>query len=601
MMKKIYIISLIIIAAFGFYSGGQKDKNPEITASEIQDHINYLASDSLEGRFTGSKGGEMAAEYIEADFKSTGLQPLFNGSFRQNFPFVAGIKLTDNNKFLLTINGEELNPKIEDEYIPAPFSGNVDYHGEIVFAGYGISAPDLKYDDYKDVDVKGKAVVIMRYNPEGANPHSEFGKFSAYRYKVNIAKEKGASAVIFVSGYIPKDDEDKLMKLRYDGAGPVTDIGVIQVKRVFADKLFKAEGLDFKSVQEKIDSLKTPDSFTFKNSKVVISTGVEEITKTADNIGGYLEGNDPQLKNEYIVIGAHYDHLGWGETGSLYTGSVPQIHNGADDNASGTAGVMELAEKFASQKDQLKRSIIFLCFSGEELGLIGSSYFTNNPSVPIDKIDAMVNLDMVGRLNPENQLTIYGTGTSTGFKDLLNTDNKDFNFKLTFNDEGYGPSDQSSFYAKNIPVLFFFTGTHTDYHRPTDDADKINSKGEEEVIKYVYDVSDNIDESTAKPDYINVPRKNEGQPMAFNVYVGTVPDYATQVDGLRINGVGEGSPAQKAGMQGGDIIVEFGGKKISNIYDYTYALGDHTPGEVVDVVVLRNGERKTFKVELGAR
>lgn len=600
-MKKIYIISLIIIAAFGFYSGGQKDKNPEITASEIQDHINYLASDSLEGRFTGSKGGEMAAEYIEADFKSTGLQPLFNGSFRQNFPFVAGIKLTDNNKFLLTINGEELNPKIEDEYIPAPFSGNVDYHGEIVFAGYGISAPDLKYDDYKDVDVKGKAVVIMRYNPEGANPHSEFGKFSAYRYKVNIAKEKGASAVIFVSGYIPKDDEDKLMKLRYDGAGPVTDIGVIQVKRVFADKLFKAEGLDFKSVQEKIDSLKTPDSFTFKNSKVVISTGVEEITKTADNIGGYLEGNDPQLKNEYIVIGAHYDHLGWGETGSLYTGSVPQIHNGADDNASGTAGVMELAEKFASQKDQLKRSIIFLCFSGEELGLIGSSYFTNNPSVPIDKIDAMVNLDMVGRLNPENQLTIYGTGTSTGFKDLLNTDNKDFNFKLTFNDEGYGPSDQSSFYAKNIPVLFFFTGTHTDYHRPTDDADKINSKGEEEVIKYVYDVSDNIDESTAKPDYINVPRKNEGQPMAFNVYVGTVPDYATQVDGLRINGVGEGSPAQKAGMQGGDIIVEFGGKKISNIYDYTYALGDHTPGEVVDVVVLRNGERKTFKVELGAR
>ncbi len=219
-MKKISVVLIIILLAFGFYSGGQKDKNPEITASEIQDHINYLASDELEGRFTGSKGGEMAAEYIQADFESTGLKPLFNGSFRQSFPFVAGIKLTENNKLFFNINGEELYPKVEEEYTPAPFSGNVDYHGEVVFVGYGISAPDLNYDDYKDVDVNGKTVLIMRYNPEGANPHSEFGKFSAYRYKANIAKEKGASAVIFVSGYIPKDDEDKLMKLKYDGAGP---------------------------------------------------------------------------------------------------------------------------------------------------------------------------------------------------------------------------------------------------------------------------------------------------------------------------------------------------------------------------------------------
>ncbi len=601
-MKKLFLLPLLISLSFGFlYSGGQKDKNQEITASEIQDHINYLASDKLQGRFTGSEGGEMAAEYIQADFESSGLKPLFNGNFRQNFPFVAGIELTDNNKFMLNINGEELSPKIEEEYTPAPFSGNVDYHGEIVFAGYGISAPDLNYDDYKDIDVKGKAVVIMRYNPEGANPHTEFGKFSAYRYKADVAKQKGASAVIFVSGYIPKDDEDKLMKLRYDGAGPMADFGIIQIKRDIADKLFKAEGLDFETVQQKIDSLKVPDSFLFKNSKVMLSTGVNEVTKHADNIGGYLEGNDPQLKNEYIVIGAHYDHLGWGETGSLYTGTEPQIHNGADDNASGTAGVMELAEKFASQKDNLKRSMIFLCFSGEELGLIGSSYFTNNSPIPLDKVDAMLNLDMVGRLNAEDQLTVYGTGTSTEFKDLLNTDNKDYNFKLTFNDEGYGPSDQSSFYAKEIPVLFFFTGTHTDYHRPTDDADKINSQGEEEVIKYVYEIADNIDEDSTKPDYINVPRKGGGRDMAFSVYVGTVPDYASQVDGLKINGVGEGSPAQKAGLQGGDIIIEFGGKKISNIYDYTYALGDHSPGDIVDVVVMRSGEKKTMKVELGAR
>ena len=601
MIKKLLLLSMIVFITFGFYSGGQKDKNPEITATEIQDHINYLASDSLEGRFTGSRGGELAAEYIQADFGSSGLKPLFDGSYRQNFPFVAGIELTGTNRLLLNINGEELTPEVEKEYIPAPFSGNTDYHGEIVFVGYGISAPDLKYDDYKDVDVKGKAVLVMRYNPEGSNPHSEFVKFSAYRYKVNIAKQNGAAAVIFVTGHIPKDDEDKLMKLKYDGAGPIPDIGIIQIKREFADKLFKAEGLDFRMVQERIDSLKTPDSFQFKNSKVMLSTGVKEITKYADNIGGYLEGNDPQLKDDYIVIGAHYDHLGRGEAGSLYTGSVPQIHNGADDNASGTAGVMELAEKFASQKNKLKRSMIFLCFSGEEIGLIGSSYFTNNPPVPVDKIDAMINLDMVGRLNAEDQLTIYGTGTSSGFKDLLNTDNKNYNFKLTFIDEGYGPSDQSSFYAKDIPVLFFFTGTHTDYHRPTDDADKINSKGEEEVVKYICDISEYLDDNSTRPDFINVPRKSEGRAMVFSVYVGTVPDYASQVDGLRINGVGDGSPAQKAGLQGGDIIVEFGGKKISNIYDYTYALGDYSPGDIVNLVVMRNGEKKIFKVELGAR
>ncbi len=600
-MKKLSYLLLLILLTFGFYSGGQKDKNPEITASEIQDHINYLAGDKLEGRYTGSEGGEMAASYIQADFESSGLKPLFNGSYRQNFPFVSDIKLTGNNKLLLNVNGEELSPEVKDEYIPAPFSGNAVYHGEIVFAGYGISAPDLNYDDYSGIDVNGKAVLIMRYNPDVANPHSEFGKFAAYRYKADIAKQKGASAVIFVTGHSPKDDADKLMDLEYDGAGPVTGISIIQIKRKFADKIFDAEGMSFKMVQEQIDSLKAPDSFTFLNTKVMISTGIEEITEHADNIGGYVAGNDPELKNEYIVIGAHYDHLGWGQTGSLYSGSDPLVHNGADDNASGTAGVMELAEKFASQKDKLKRSMIFVCFSGEELGLLGSSYFTNNPPVPLDKIDAMINLDMVGRLNIEDQLTVYGTGTSTGFKDLLNNNNKDFNFKLTFNDEGYGPSDQSSFYAKEIPVLFFFTGTHTDYHRPTDDADKINSTGEERVIKFVYYIADNIDESISRPDYVNVPRKGGGRAMAFSVYVGTIPDYASQVDGLKINGVGEGSPAQKAGLQGGDIIIEFGGKKISNIYDYTYALGDFSPGDVIDVVVVRSGEKKTLKVELGAR
>jgi hypothetical protein len=331
-----------------------------------------------------------------------------------------------------------------------------------------------------------------------------------------------------------------------------------------------------------------------------MQTEVKEVIRQGHNVAGYIEGKDPNLKNHYILIGAHYDHWGWGGSGSLYRGAEPKIHHGADDNASGTAAVLELAEKFASIKDNLKRSIIFMTFSGEELGLLGSNYFTEHSPVPMDRIDAMINLDMVGRLNADKNLIVYGTGTSSNWKKILNEFNKNYSFKLTFNDEGYGPSDQSSFYGENIPVLFFFTGTHPDYHRPSDTADKINSTGEESITKYVYQVAESIDENPEKPNYINVPRKNSGR-MAFRVYVGTIPDYASQVDGLKLTGVSESGPAQKAGLKGGDIIIEFGGKKISNIYDYTYALGDFSPGDIVDVVVMRKGEKKTFKVELGAR
>ncbi len=213
----------------------------------------------------------------------------------------------------------------------------------------------------------------------------------------------------------------------------------------------------------------------------------------------------------------------------------------------------------------------------------------------------MLNLDMIGRLNNDNNLIVYGTGTSSIWKDLLNEDNRNYNFKLTFNDEGYAPSDQSSFYAKKIPVLFFFTGTHSDYHRPSDTPDKINYSGEESILNYVSTLAYQIDTLSNKPDYINVPRKDSGKNISFRVYVGTVPDYAGQVDGLKINGVNEGSPAQKGGLKGGDIIISFGGKKISNIYDYTYALSDFSPGDIVDVEVLRDSRKVNLKVELGAR
>jgi len=289
-----------------------------------------------------------------------------------------------------------------------------------------------------------------------------------------------------------------------------------------------------------------------------------------------------------------------GGPNSLYQGDDPQIHNGADDNASGTAGVLELAEKFAIIRDKLNRNILFVTFSGEELGLLGSGYFVNNMPINADQVTTMINMDMIGRLNDEKSLIVYGTGTSTNWKVFLDDINA-YGFSLTFNDEGYGPSDHSSFYGKEIPVLFFFTGTHTDYHRPSDDADKINATGEEEVLKYIYDVTNFISTLTEAPDYLLVEKKDMGQMPGRKVWVGTIPDFAGEVDGYKISGVSEGGPAQLGGLQGGDIIIKFGEKKISNIYDFTYAIADFVPGDKVKVIVKRGEEEITFELTLRSK
>ncbi|HZW38644.1 MAG TPA: M28 family peptidase [Ignavibacteriaceae bacterium] len=598
-MKKFYFFILSIVVLALACTTIQND--PEITAKEIKEHIKYLASDEMKGRYTGSPEAKLAAEYLAKEYKSYGLKPLFKDDFFQYYNFISSLSLGENS-LEIDLNKARIQPEIKKEFIPTPFSGNIKYQGDMVMVGYGISAPDLKYDDYEGIDVKGKAVIVLRYHPDHKNPHSDFEKYAAYRYKAKIARDKGASAIIFVNGFFPKDEEDKLMNLRYDGAVGMDDIGAIQIKRNIIKGILEAENVDLKEYQQMIDSTQKPNSFKLKFSTIKnLTTSVSPVNGQGINVAALLEGSDNKLKDEYIVIGAHYDHLGYGETGSLYRGEEKQIHNGADDNASGTAGVIELAEKFASIKDKIKRSIIFVNFSGEELGLLGSDYFVKNLPVPAEKIVAMINLDMVGRLDTAKALTVYGVGTSSVWKELLKEGNKPYNFKLNEVDDGYGPSDQTSFYGKNIPVLFFFTGIHKDYHRPTDDADLINGEGEESILKLVENVTENLANKESKPDYVNVPRKDGGRTMGFRVYVGTIPDYSSQEKGFKINGVNEGSPAQKGGIQAGDIMTSFGGKKIENIYDYTYALGEFNPGDVVDVVVMRNGKEVKLKVELGAR
>ena len=592
-MKKLLLILMFLSISISYAQ--KTNYNPEISQDDIKKDIYYLASDAMKGRFTGSPEARKAGEYIKEQFVQSGLKPLFNGSYFQEFPFIEDVELTDNNSLSVITNGKGKDVKLRDEFITEPFSGNVKIKAGLVFVGYGISAPKLNYDDYDGIDVNGKIVIAMRYSPEYNNPHSDFDDFASLRKKAFTAREKGAIGIIFVNGFMPEDPEDKLTDFRYDRAPGMPDFAAVHIKRNIIDALLKNDGKDLLSVQTEIDSTRKPVSFSLTSS-ADLTTEVKEIHSTGRNVGGILEGSDPVLKNQYIVIGGHYDHLGMGKVGSLYRGPVPQIHNGADDNASGTTGVLELAEKFGSIKDQLKRSIIFVTFSGEELGLLGSAYLTEHFPVNIDSVAAMLNMDMIGRLNDKNELIVIGAGTSSQWKDILAKDNT-FGFTLSFNEDGLGGSDHQSFTLKNIPVLFFFTGTHEDYHRPTDDADKINYPGEEKVVKYVYAVASSIDDETARPDFIKVETK-ASEKMRFKVSIGTVPDYAYQGEGYKLSGVSEGGPAQEAGLKGGDIMTKFGDRKITNIYDFMYAMGEHAPGDKVPVIVLRDGKEMTFEIVL---
>lgn len=598
-MKRISVLLLLLVS---LVAAQDKSRNANITAKEIKAHLNYLASDALKGRFTGSPEERKAGDYIKAQFESYGLKPAFNGKWFQEFPFIEKVEMTKKNSITLVSGTKKTALKVKKDFSTLGFSGKAKVAGELVFVGYGISAAKLNYDDYAGIDVKGKIVVAIKSHPEHDSSRSEFERFTTLRNKANNAKDKGALGLLIVNGWLPKND-DIIGEPRYDGAPGMNDFPVVQISRAIADQLLKGENLVFVDLQKQIDDSKKPQSFILKNTKVELSAEVNEVQKIARNVGALLEGNDPTLKNEYIVIGGHYDHLGIDQMkeSSMHKGANKQIHNGADDNASGTTGVLEVAEKLAANKGELKRSIIFLTFSGEELGILGSTYYTNNPSVDIKNITAMLNMDMIGRLNEEKNLTIIGTGTSSKWKEMLNQKNS-YGFKLAMSDGGSGGSDHQSFSNKSIPVLFFFSGTHSDYHKPTDDVDKINIGGEESILNYVYDITQEIQKLDKRLDYVKVEEVAQQRPSGrARVTVGTVPEFGYTGAGYKLSGTTEGSPAAKAGMKAGDIIVKFGPKTVGNIYDFMYAVQDYKAGDKVDVVALRDGKETTFTLELIAK
>lgn len=566
-----------------------------ITTSELQDHIKYLSSDSLKGRLTGTGGDSLAAIYIKDQLMLAGLVPL-NGDGFQRYEVTDKVVAGKNN--FLSVNGEKFDPSAD--FMPLGFCGNSQLDADVVFAGYGfnINNDSLKWNDYQSIDVKGKWVLLLRGDPEPQKSISGFIPFSSDRDKSMLAKDMGATGVLFVAGPI-FDDQDSFESL--SATDYSVEIPVLRIKRNVADNILKKTGKTVAILEKNINTSKKPSGF-ITGSKV--SAGSEIIRKKSGtrNVIMLLPGEDEILKNEYLIFGAHFDHLGMGGPGSSSRArDTVGVHHGADDNASGVGEMIELAEKFALTKGSHKRSIIFAAFSGEESGLLGSKYFTENPMIDLTKVNAMINLDMVGRLRDSSTLQIGGVGTAEGLKDWIKS-NSDTNLvKLSFTDEGYGPSDHSSFYLKNIPVMFFSTGAHLDYHTPSDTWDKINYKGMVKISDLVYNLTEKLANSPDRLKFREAgPKIDQSRVMRRRgVTLGIMPDYSGNVkNGLRADYVTPGRPAALGGMKKGDIITSIEGKTINNIQDYMFRMAQLKHGQTISVEVLRNGEKVVLLIQL---
>lgn len=581
----------VLILLFLFSCQG----NSQITVRELQDHIKYLSSDSLKGRLTGSLGDSLAAEYIKSKLLSYGLSPL-TGDGLQRFKVTKRVVAGKTNA--LSVNG--INYVISKDFTPPAFSSNAELKSEVVFAGYGfnISGDSLKWNDYDGIDVKGKWILILRGDPEPDNSKSKFIPFSADRDKALLAKDMGAAGVLMVSGvgFDPQDTFDPLSTEGYS-----VDIPVLRIKREIVDVILSNSKNTIAALEKKLNDTRKPFSFSTKSAVNGKAEIVREKANTR-NVVMLLPGEDPKLKDEYIILGAHFDHLGMGGPGSGSRAlDTIGIHHGADDNASGVAMMLELAEKFAKTKGSHKRSILCIAFTGEEEGLLGSKHFTDDPGINLSKVNAMINLDMVGRLNETNNLQISGVGTAAGLKDLVYAKTDTSVIKLTLSNEGYGPSDHSSFYGKNIPVLFYFTGAHMDYHTPTDTWEKINYKGMVEISDLIFSMSKELASSDTRLQFKEAGPKVQAVQYGRGkgVTLGIMPDFAGVVkNGLRADFVTPGKPAALGGMQKGDIITFINGKPVNNIQDYMFRMGQLKHGETISVEVLRNDKKVVLLIQL---
>ncbi|MEQ1854423.1 MAG: M20/M25/M40 family metallo-hydrolase, partial [Chthoniobacteraceae bacterium] len=518
-----------------------------------------------------------------------------------------GERLVPEKNRLSVSNGGDSTPLVLDkEFRTLAFSDDGEAQGELVFAGYGLSVPEApgqaRYNSYDGIDVKDKIVLILRYVPEDVEParRAHLNRYGGLRYKAMMARERGAKAVLVVTG-LNSPNAGELLPLAGDGSSAGSGIIAASISGDVAAALLSPGGKNLKDLQKALDN-ENPHAevgFVLPKVKVKIATSVEHIHKMDRNVVGCIPGDT----DEWIIVGAHYDHLGLGKGNSSLarTGEEGKIHYGADDNASGTAAVIEIAAALNKDAPKPKRGIIFALWSGEEIGLIGSHSFVEKPPVELAKVVAYVNFDMVGRLK-ENKLTMQAVGSSKSWLRLLEKRNVAAGFQLGLQEDPYLPTDVTSFYPKRVPVLNFFTGSHEDYHRPSDTADKINYEGLERIARFAEAIVRDVAMASERPDFSRVERKEQGGGRdTMRAYLGSIPDYATEVKGVKLSGVRGGSPAEKGGLKGGDVIVEFGAQKIANIYDYTYALDAVKIGQPVKMTVEREGKRIELTVTPEAR
>ncbi len=573
---------------------------PKFDPQRYLAHIKYLASPELRGRGSGTPELNKAADYIARHFKAAGLKPIDGKSYFQTFNVTSSARLGRRNQLAYTIGDKKIISK-GGQFSPMNFSSSGDFSGKVVFAGYGITAREYSYDDYAGIDAKDKFVIVLRHEPQEFDEKSVFSgkvytEHAQFFSKAVNAKMHGARGVILVNDVASHADSDDLEPFATSAGPSEAGIPYLQVKAEVVNQWLAQAGPhggDIKMLQAEIDkdlrnmSLALPDSVT-----VTVHTDVRRDSRPVNNVVGYLPGET----DEHVVLGAHYDHLGLGHQFSLAPSLAGTAHLGADDNASGTAGVIELARYFGAQAKR-RRGIVFMTFAGEELGLLGSGFYANNPKLPIDKAVAMLNMDMIGRIR-DGKVYLGGLGTGVSFNQLIDEVGKGSTLTLEKSDSGgYGSSDHTSFTTKQVPVLFFFSGLHADYHKPSDTWDKIDAHEAVKLLDVVAAATTRLASDEARPLFVRVvppPRPvsaaGSSSGGGYGPYFGSIPYMGEAKGGVKFDDIREGSPARKAGFKAGDLMTEFDGKKIANLDEFTYVLRSKQPGDTVRVKVLRAGQ-----------
>jgi len=595
-VHRLFAVLAIAAAMLAASSTPQADPNRYVA------DIRALASPEMEGRGAGTKGLIRAEHLIEKRYKELHIEPAGVKGYAQPFSVITGARLKSDNRCVVQSTDKRQELTIEHDYVPFSFSASGQVAAPLVFAGYGATAEEFHYDDYAGLDVKDKIVVVLRYEPSGFSEkgaHHGLTQHSQLITKAINARNHGAKALVVITGKLGDGEEDVLTRFGSVSGPENVGIVMVQVKNGVADGWFQGAGNSLKEVQEQINSSTKPASFNFPETlQLSLNIDIETMRATVDNVLAWLPGQT----DEYVVIGAHYDHLGRGNFDSLAPSQIGQIHPGADDNASGTAGVLELARLLAPERGKLRRSILFMDFAGEELGLLGSAEWVKEPTRPLAKAVAMINMDMIGRIK-DDKIYIGGVGTGSTFKTVLDQAQKEAPFKIEYSAGGYSSSDHTSFVTKKIPVLFFFSGLHSDYHKPSDTWDKINGASAARLLDMVESVAVQLANTDQPPAFQVVAEEKPlgGGGGGYGPYFGSVPDFGQVENGVKFSDVRPNSPAAKAGLKAGDILVQFGDKPIKNLYDFTDALRRSKVGDVVDVKVLRDGQPVTASVKLEQR